>query len=86
VIVDVDEPRGDYESAGVDGPLRRLGAEFAQGNNAITLNRHIANERRIASPVNDAAIPYQKVVVLRERRRRAQEKDQQKHGPRIPVI
>jgi hypothetical protein len=57
--VEIDEPGRHYQTAGVDHARGAAGEPAPDGDDRVLLDRHVAEEPRIAGAVHDAAIPHE---------------------------
>ena len=70
VVVDVDEAGRDGEAGGVDGARRGAPGQSAHGGDLPLPDGDIADVRRVAGAIDDAAAVNQQIEILRRRQHR----------------
>ena len=66
MIVHVDETGRDGQTRGVNGALGGAAREMAHGDDAVVPDSDVAEKRRIARAIHDAAAANQQIEILRE--------------------
>ena len=70
VRVNVDEPRRDNQTAGIDLARRHSRRNPADGDDPVTANGHVAERPRVPRPIDDCAVSQNQVIVRLNRTRR----------------